>query len=319
MILIDADLPGENAPERRCPACGHTSENDAIGCCPICGADGPSAAVTGDDNTPFAQSTRRNRAARKRMRKWICTAPADRMRHLGLIRPSDASRSFARWHLAILMLAGIVFVLNECAWHRVIRTPQNMSFVSYQPTGRGWYSLAVADISPDTFGSVALWFNPLIMVAAVSLSAMTSFLGVAMIVGVLRFGSDQILGQSYRAEERLRAGIQYCMAFFVVIGVASMMRLAIPLSDWLDVMGYRWARVSVAVRVASAVLAGVGALLTWFWIVRLVHTLPLPVRSRVTLYYGVVAPVLVAGVVIAWWMGTSELLGVFNQATRLRW
>lgn len=263
--------------------------------------------VTSDDSTPFAQARRADRRLLKLMRRWIYTAGMERLSHLGLIRRSAASRSFARRHLFLLAAAGALVQVSRIGWHPVVRTPDNMLHLVTAPEGSFWVRVTSSDDSPITTGLIALWWNPVQSAVGLAAGLLGGVLAAYALLVVMNFGAGVVLGHPYRSQERLRGAIHYFTAFAKPICVAAWILLLVPACQALAAAGWRWVPPSEAIFAAAALVASVAGLFWWFWLIRLAMTLPPNVRVRVATYYAMAAPLLAAALLIGWWEGTGRI------------
>ena len=304
---------------KRCPACGFQYTLVYEPRCPRCKADVPIQQVTSEDATPYALAERRNRRAVREMRRWIYRAGVERLSHLALIRRSRASRSFARKHLVLLALAATLYQLSHTGWHRVIRTPDNAALITTAPGGKAWLQVASSEVSPVTYGLIALWWNPVQAGIALVVTVITGLLLAYVFLLVLNIGAGPVLSDPYRGQERLGGAIHYCTAFAGPVYYAGWIMLLVPLGDMLAAGGWRIVPPSLAISAAAAVVAGIAALMWWFWLIRLAMTLPAGARARVAAYYAVVAPLLGVGLLVGWWLGMESLFELFRSLFELGW
>ncbi len=304
---------------KRCPACQRDISAVYAPACPHCNAELPHDHVTSDDTTPFAQTSRRNRQARRIMRRWVYTASGTRLTHLALIRRSPASRAFVRWHLLVLGLAAACAAFSSVGWHRVVRTADNASLLRTSPSGRSWVSVVSGDVSPVTLGLTSLWWNPVQAAIAVTLSFVSGWMVACMMIGVLNWSAKRITGIHDRSQERLLGAIHYSTAWCFPAMVGSLVLLALPIRDMIVLAGFRLVPPRGVVEGTAAAIAGLAALMWWFWLTRVASTLPETFRTRSLVYFSLVAPAVCAGLLVGWLMGMQRLFALLWPLFKLTW
>lgn len=295
MVNAIPESAHEENDARRCVACGFEFNLVYEARCPKCNAVLPAEWVTSGDTTPFARDHRRNRPARRAMRFWVYTAGAERLRHLSLVRSSAASAAFARSHVFRLAGAAVLFELSRTGWHYVVRTAENASLLAAEPAGRSWLPVAVADTAAHRLGCVAVWWNPGRSAVALIAACVTGLVVAYGAIVVLNIGAWRVIGRPHRDQQRLRAAIHYSTAWGQPLVYASFLLVATPLVRVLGIWGVPFVPSTTWVDGAAALLAGLAALMWWFWLVRLAYALPADARARTMVYYTAVAPVLVGG------------------------
>lgn len=253
------------------------------------------------------------------MRKWIYTAGAERIGHLALVRRSPASRAFARRQLLLLALAAAVFQLTYAGWHRVLRTADNETLLVTTPGGRAWLLVTEAPASATNLGLVALWCNPARGGIVLLIAFATGTLFATLAMAVLHLGSEATLGHAHRGADRLRGAIHYSTAWTQPILYAALIILALPLRDILGIIEPRIAPPRTAMTATAAVMAGSSCLMWWFWLIRMSLSLPIGPRNRAAVFHAVGAPVIIAGLVVAWMAGLQRLFDFLWPLLKLTW
>ncbi len=310
--------PPNEAPSH-CPECGCPYPPVPERNCPGCGAENPAYSVTASDTTPFALAPKRDRRARRDMRRWIHVAGTERLNHLALMRRSPASRSFARRHILALATAAALFEMTHAGWHHVIRTPDNTTLLAVEPATDGWIRLSSLDMMPDDYGCVAVWLNPTRSALAVIPAVIAGLVLAYALTMVMNFGARGLVGHSHRHEERLTAALQYSATWGMPLLYASVIALAVPAADAMRASGVPLVPPPVAFHAVASLLAGVAAFMWWFMLVRLAQTMPFAVRLRITTYYALVAPLLIAVLVVGWRYGMDRLFDLLWTLLKLRW
>lgn len=276
--------------------------------------------ATQADATPFAQATPGERGARRRMRRWVYGAGAQRLAHLGLIRPSEASRSFAFRQMAYVVIAASALQLATVGWHRVVRTPENLSIVQTTPQGRGWLRVAAAKVSPTETGVIAVWWNPLQSVVGLAMGLLAATLLVWILLLTLQVGaakSERLMGE--RDSQRLRGAMHYGTAWTQGLLCAGGITLLLPACDVLATWRVGLAPPRAWVFVAATATAGAAVLAWWFWLVRLAITVRVSGRGRLTGYYGAVVPLIAAVLAVGWHEGLERLNAFAWPLFKLSW
>lgn len=295
-----------------CPACGRQVYTAVEGRCPFCGERLHDADVTSDDHTPYAEAGAAGFRAYRLMCRWVYGANKQRLAHLGLVRPSHASRKFARQSLLIASVATAIFVFANAGWHVV----QPISAERTQPQGKGWWQ--AIDRGDSTLGAhagAALWWNlPWATVAAVAALVLTLVVGFVLVWWVGR-GAQRALRGSLQGTPRLRCAVQYSTAWVQPL-VLALVILAMSPIGWL-VGTSNLGRLSAPVfQLPAALLAAAGLLLWWLWCVRLGQTTPAETRTAVSRYFLLWTPLwcaLIAGAAICGaWYAAPHLMRTMN-------
>ncbi len=312
--------PAPSKSVKTCPSCGRISRLVYEPNCLGCGAVLSPPSVTSDDNTPYAEANASGKLARRQMRRWIYWAGADRIMHLSLIRPSVPSRQFARWQLLTLALAMTFLQIAHVGFHRVIRTPDNAMLLQSEPTGRAWRPIATdADASPVTYGSLAIWWNPAQTAIATPISFLSALILAYIMMSTLQAGTRLTIVDAATGERRLQGALHYVTAFATPILAAAAIVLLIPIRHVMHTIGLPLTPPVAPIYGLAAIVAAIATTAWWFWHIRLAHTLPMRIRTSVTLYYAVVAPIIVASLGIGWRVGLDHLFEFSWPLLNLHW
>ncbi len=299
---------------RVCVVCHFKCTGSELTSCPSCGAlfDAQAELRVGDDVTPYALAERRDRRVMRAMRRWVYAASVQRIGHVALMGRSSASRRFVGRHLLWLALGAGVLQFATTGWHVVVRTADNALILQTQPMGRGWMEIARADVSPVTLGPLGLWWQPMQSGLALIVGMVSAWLMGLMAMGVLHGGS---IGRNGRME----AAVDYGLAWTRAIGYAGLATIVLPVADLMLVWGigfFPGRRVWIG---GLSVVSGVSVLLYWFWLVRSAGAVPRAGRGFMLGYYAVAAPLLVGGLVMAWWIGLDRLCAYSWQMLEMSW
>jgi hypothetical protein len=301
--------------ERVCLTCGVPVEHPVDGRCPRCGERLPTGDASGEDLTPYAVALAEGRRGWWRMVRWVCGANRQRLTHVGLLRPSRASRRFARWNTLLLAVAVAFAVFANAGFRSVRRGPATI-IGRAEPLGKGWWQAVHPSGGSLADGQLAaLWWNPpwAITLAAAAF-ALTTIIASIVIASVGR-GAQRSLRGELRGQQRLRCAVHYSTAWLTGLALGAVLSVLAPLNLLSEAL--RGPKVSGAVAYVPAVLVTVGVGLSWwFWCIRLGQTTPQSTRSAVTRYFLVWAPLLAALLVGATaygvWIGSPLLAQRLN-------
>ncbi len=234
------------------------------------------------------------------------------------MRPSEASRSFARRHRVLLVAAAVLCELVGVGWHRVVRTPDNASHLVLTPEGRGWTHVLSADYLPNEFGCVALWINPVRMAVAIVPLVMTAWAMVALMELVVGAGVRRSLSPAQRDEGRFGAALHYGSVWYLWVWLAAVVFATAPLFDLWEVARWPLSPPRETPLRGAAAMMGVTALMWWLFMLRLAQTSPLPGRRRLTTFVAI-APLIVGGIVAVWQVGLTFSYEFCWPLLRLTW
>ncbi len=297
-----------------CAACGQALGTLVDGRCPRCGERVVEDDVTSEDHTPYAVALAAGESGWRTMWRWVVTAPDRRLAHLGLARPSAASRRFARINILLFafLLALTVLVNYPRAWHPVQTGPGSIATTA--PEGKGWWQ--VIDRSSekrsrfDDVAVVELWWNVPYAVIVSSAALVGGILVSFLVLGVVGSRAERTLMRAGGPATGLRCAVHYGTAWIHLLTLAALLLLPAPLADIAAVAG--WAQVSPLIFRGAAVLVAVaGVCLWWFWLIRLGQATPRGVRRRAVRYFLVGAPfwvvLLGGGAVYGLYVGAAQI------------
>ena len=115
----------------------------------------------------------------------------------------------------------------------------------------------------------------------------------------------------------MTAALQYSTAWSLPIFVGSFLCGLLPLSYMGAMAQWGWCPPQQVFVISAAVVAGFGACMWWFWLIRLGSSAPPKVRGRVTLFMGIGAPVIFVGAGAGWYFGIKYLHQVLTESLRL--
>jgi hypothetical protein len=277
----------------------------------------PAAPVTADDTTPYARAGGRGWLA---MCFWVFGAKQQRLTYLSLIGPSAASTRFFRINLILLALAAAVFAVAHFGWHEVDLDPALGNSLTAQPAGRGWVKIVShADDVPLRRGVLtpaAIWWNLPQAVIGAAATFVIACLGGWLLLSLATRGTSHALADPCREQGRYAAAIRYSSAWvlwLLAAGIASVLLLSAHVKE---VTQWSFAPSRVGAYSAVTVIASVGMLAWWFWLIRSAGTGPGPTRSRAVLYFALWMPLTGAAVTVAAVLGvhygTRWVFGALN-------
>ena len=308
----------------RCPACGQrldgSLELPAPTCCPLCGFSFGDDRATGDDVTPYAHSYALGKYHYRGMCKWVWLAGWERLKHLAQMRASAASRRFARTNILLFALGMGIFQLTQTGWRHVTGLPRLDPTISTQPAGDGWVHVAAAprplppNLLPET--NVDLWWNPVQAGIAAASGIAVGLILMWLLLVIIRAWVTRAHLPPYRSEQRMTAAIHYSTAWGLPMFVAALLAGLGPLSLIGMMEQWHWYPPQRGFVILAAVFAGFGAIMWWFWLIRLGATAPAKTRRRVITVLAVAAPLMLLAAVAGWWWGLN--LGHRHLFTLLR-
>jgi hypothetical protein len=290
--------------------------------CPLCGFAFRDERVTGADATPYASAYTRGVWGWRVMCEWVWLARTERLKHLALMRASMASRRFARINLALLTLAVGMFEWSREGWKWVKARAELEPSGSTTPSGEGWLAIATAarplsDAIPGD-ADVDLWWNVPQAALGVVLGMTAAVLLMALGMSLLRWGVRRAHVAPYSSEERMTAALHYGTAWAVPLSVAGLVMALAPIEYVARMASWRFQPIPALFVVPAAVVCGVSLLLWWYWLLRLAATAPARTRARIFAFLGAGVPLVLAGLVAAWYYGVGGLHSVLSDALRLR-
>jgi len=316
MKSVASSQPPSLPHKYRCHACGQPFDPDESSECPLCGFHTGSDAATGKDVTPYAVAHEGGRRGWHAMCEWVWFSGAGRLQHLALMRASGPSRRFARNNRLVLAAALALWLATSVGWREIAQStaidPQR------EPVGRGWIRLVATapaeteHVAEDT--PVVLWWSPIQAICALGGGLVVALALLLMVEGLLRWLIAVAHGRSLREELRMTAAMHYATAWWLPVAVGLLVGGLKPIATLGRVARWRWYPTPAAFELSGAVVVAFGAVLWWFWLVRLGMTAPARRRARVVVVMaaGALAVVAISGS-IAWfgaWHGLTALFAL---------
>ncbi|MFQ5495985.1 MAG: hypothetical protein ACE5EX_11455, partial [Phycisphaerae bacterium] len=278
----------------RCPACGQRLQPGGSRRCPVCAYDLGDDRVTGDDVTPYARAFALRTTGWWPMAEWVWFAGSGRLKHLGLVRASAASRRFLMINLLCLSGALGVLQLSRLGWRSVSAYDALEPGGSAQPAGAGWLHVAAAPrpLPPDQPAEIQvdLWWNPVQALLGAALAAPTALLVLILLVAVVRAGLARAHTPAYRGEQRMTAAIHYASAWSLPVMAGALVAALRPIAYIGNMTQWPWYPPQRLFLIAGAVLSGFGVAMGWFWLVRCAAAAPPGTRTRVVSFVVLAAP-----------------------------
>jgi hypothetical protein len=280
----------------------------------------PATAKPAEDTTPYARAEGRGWRS---MCFWVLGAKQQRLTYVSLIGRSAASTRFFRINLLLFALAAALFAISQFGWHEVSLDPGLGLSETAEPAGRGWVKVVGRpDDAPLRRGVLtpsAVWWNVLQSGIGVAATFLIACLGGWLLLGLVDRGTAGALGDARPGQGRYAAAIRYSSAWTLWLLAAAAVSLLLLPAHLRAVTRSSFAPSHLGVYSAVTVLASVGVLAWWFWLIRSVGTAPGAVRTRILVYFAVWMPLTAAAV------GTAGVLGlhygtrwVYN-ALNLQW
>jgi len=308
----------------RCPACGHRLTELVHGCCPLCDyviADEP---VTNADHSPYAESEHFGRKAWWAMCTWVWGAGAGRLAHLGLMRPSPASRRFGRINLLLLALVVAVCGLTLSGWHAVEIVPDAPDNAPQSPSGKGWYELASLPAGTPIGHSgprriIAWWWNPPQALIGAALAFLAALILMAVLMAILRLGLERSLKRRYRKQGRLAAALSYATAWSLPLIPAGLILALLPVCRLVAVADWPVQPPETIVYGLAAAMALLGVFMWWFGLLRLAATVPVRSRRKAAALCGLWMPLIAAALIAGSVWGLSLLHDAGTLSLHMQW
>lgn len=290
----------------RCPACGQPVDSAAARCS-LCDFSFGDDRVTGADVTPYAKAYAQGDAGWWTMCRWVWFAGSERLQHIALMRPSAAARRFA-WMNAFLLALGIAgFQATRVGWRTVGSSPVVEPSGSLKPLGRGWLHAAAAPrpLPPGQAPQIPvdLWWNPAQTMIASVLFGLTALLLVWLVLLCVRTGITLAHTEALRGDQRMSAALLYGTAWWIPALAGIVVCLLRPVALAGQINSWPWYPTTRGISLIAGAIAGLAAILWWFWLIRLAATAPARTRSRVMAFCIFGIPLLLGGVSLAWWVG----------------
>jgi len=281
------------------------------------GAGHPAAPITAADTTPYARAGGRGWLA---MCLWVFGAKQQRLTYLSLIGPSAASTRFFRINLMLFALAAALIALAHFGWHEVDLDPALAHTAAAQPDGRGWVKVVSrpedAPLRRGVLTPAAIWWNLPQAAIGVATTFVIACLGGWLLLSLATRGTLHALADPCREQGRYAAAVRYSSAWVLWLLAAGIVSLLLLPAHVKAVTQSSFAPSRVGVYSAVTVIASVGMLAWWFWLIRSAGTGPGPTRTHVVLYFALWMPLTAAAVTVATVLGvhygTRWVFGVLN-------
>ncbi len=295
------------AADPRCPACGQPLGDQPVESCPLCAFVIGDSRATGEDVTPYAIAFENDQSRWFSMCKWVWTAGPERLKHLAMMRASQASRRFAAIHLVLFAFALGMLRATLLGWRYVSHAQASMGTV-VKPVGQGWFrvsSLTPIPGNEDASALTGVWWNPAQALLGGAIALVAAFILIAVVRILVRVGVEVAHTRSFRGEHRMTAAQHYATGWLVPMILAAVVLWLHPTIHFGNVSTTLSSE--LVVFLPAGILAGVSLIFGWFWMLRLAASAPVDTRTRVTIMLAFVAPALVLGGASVWWFGLERL------------
>lgn len=320
MNSVATDPPSTPQRAKRCPACGQPLTETVRGRCPLCDFQVTAESVTAPDTTPYGQAERPRRRQWWTQTRYLWTAGAGRLSHLCLMRSSLNSARYFRRTVILLALTSAWCGLTLTGWHAVKPLPVEAGGEPAQPTGQGWFQVS-ADPNPTNESTqvIAWWWNlPRAGIGAAAALVVSVALAFVLLA-IVRRGTESALLETYRGQQRLWAAFHYAAAWTLPLIPAGVIWATLGLARAAQVGRWPIALPTGAIYVPAAVLAGFAVITSWFGLLRLASTVPVPTRRRAVVYCGLVVPLLAAGLTAGAVWGMLWIQNTLAGRMQLQW
>jgi hypothetical protein len=285
----------------------------------LCGFGFGGDRATGADVTPYAAAYDTDRSAWWAMSEWVWFAGPHRLKHLAMMRSSDAARRFAR--INILLMA-FVFALTQIArggWHAVTALRAAAASDPVKPMGGGWFRAAAAPPGARPTGTtIELWWNPAQALIAAALAIIAGVVALFALSAIVRAAVRLAHRAAYRDDQRMSAAILYSTAWSIPLLIGGALMALRPIARIGSVAGWAWYPPDQGVVLGAGVVGGFGVVMWWFWLVRLGSTAPAPTRGRVVAMFALGVPLIAAGAAAGAVFGVDVLLDALFDVLGLR-
>ncbi len=284
---------------------------------PVEGADHHVPSVTGEDTTPYARAGGRGWLA---MCLWVFGAKHQRLTYLSLIGPSAAATRFFRFSLMLFALGAVLFALAHFGWHEVALDPALSPVTAASSPGPGWVKVVSrpgdAPLRRGVLTPAVVWWSLPQAAIGVTATFVIACLGGWLLLGLVGRGTARALADRLEEQDRYAAAVRYSSAWVLWLLAAGMVSLLVALSRVKAVTEWSFAPSRVGVYSAVTVIASVGTLAWWFWLIRSAGTGAGTPRNRVAVYFAVWMPLTVVAVTVAavvgLYYGTRWVFGALN-------
>lgn len=231
----------------------------------------------------------------------------------------NSARYFGRT-VILLALTSALCGFGLTGWHVVKSLPIEAGGQAPQPTGKGWLQVTADPIpTDDPTQIIACWWNlPQAGIGAASALVVSLTLALVLLA-IVRRTTESALLETYRGQQRLRAALHYAVGWSIPLIPAGIILATLGLAQAARVGRWPIAPPAGAIYVPAAVLAGFAVIASWFGLLRLASTVPVPTRQRVVVYCGLVVPLLAAGLTAGAVWGTLWIQNVLSGRMQLQW
>jgi len=165
--------------------------------------------------------------------------------------------------------------------------------------------------------AVDLWWNPIHATLGLVSGFAATWVLMLLLSLFVRTGLNVAFGENLRGERRLSAAVHYSTAWLMLFVVAALVASLRPVGYIGEISRWSWYPSSEVFTLSAAVLAGLGAVAWWFWLVRLSAMAPAKARGKVTLLFSVGAPTAFSALVAAAFFGLRYGLDGLFRALRV--
>ncbi len=279
--------------------------------------------VSFDDRTPYALAREAGQRGYMKMCRWVWSAGKYRLTHLCLSRPSRYSRRFARIHILMFSIAATLCIFANAGWHAV-RVGPGMENVSTTPSGKGWSEFVTRPFpTPTTFADSvvvsSVWFNATWASFAAGIGLFITLVFGFLFVGLFASLANRSLLPEHRIESRLSCAIHYGTSWLLFLIAAIFIFCLRPLAILGKVAGWPMVPGTLFVDACALLLAILGLMLGWFWLIRLGGTVPKASRQsagRFFVFWGPLCMVILVGSIAS---GMYFLSNEIPQRLGLNW
>lgn len=251
------------------------------------------------------------------MCRSVFAAGRHRLAHLGLARPSKYSRRFARIHTLWLSVAIALAVFTNAGWHAVPAGPA-VKPAAKSPTGAGW-RLVIENPEAISFSHehtiiARVWWNARLAFLAAAIGWLASLVGMSLFIAIIGSKRAPTGQEGQHAAPTLRCAVHYSTAWMVFFLFGAIVLIFRPLS-LLAATG-EWSIVppSALFDTAAVVLFVAGALLWWFWLIRMGAAGPQVSRAAVTRFYVFWTPVIAIVITVSLlWVAWYSLHAIMDK------
>lgn len=273
--------------------------------------------VAGDDHSPYAQTLETGEPRRLEMVRWVIRAREQRIRHLGLMLPSRASRRFSRINILWMAVAIGVTVFVNAGWRVSVLGP-GIGPESAEPTGRGWFRVLefetdAARLMRDVQPAMLWWNQPWATVAGVAVF-FGSWVVLAAALALIGYGAEHAGGGG-----RFRCAVHYGTSWLLLMIPAVVLLAFRPLSFVAMKFGVAARAITVFIDL-FAILTCVSIAMLWMlWQMGLSAAAPAPRRGRVRRFFAITAPLMLAVIAGASAFGAYRGLPDLQRALNMQW